>query len=353
MHKLFTKLNISILAVALIGVTAVVWFNLYSANTAGGVHKAPFEHEKLDANLNHFLEASPEDKQQLLEFYALPGEAEPPAGTDKDSRATNRGVSGNIDLNSVASEPSPAVEINLSEPNKSKETTALVEFLKANRAEILFHDADVGYIEAKVPISVLVEISERTGVEIIRTLIPPTPDTNVTSQGVAAHGVNDWKNDLGATGEGVKVGVIDAGFEGVQDLMGNELPNTIEALCRSGSGTSHDIDDCENGEDHGTAVAEAVIDIAPDVDLYIAPVNSSGEMHDAVEWMVEEGVDVINMSLSYSWDGPGDGESPKSYSPLKAVDKAVTGGIVWFNSCLLYTSPSPRDRTRSRMPSSA
>ena len=25
----------------------------------------------------------------------------------------------------------------------------------------------------------------------------------------------------------------------------------------------------------------------------------------------------------------------------------------WANPCLLYTSPSPRDRTRSRMPSSA
>ena len=25
----------------------------------------------------------------------------------------------------------------------------------------------------------------------------------------------------------------------------------------------------------------------------------------------------------------------------------------WSNGCLLYTSPSPRDRTRSRMPSSA
>ena len=25
----------------------------------------------------------------------------------------------------------------------------------------------------------------------------------------------------------------------------------------------------------------------------------------------------------------------------------------FFNHCLLYTSPSPRDRTRSRMPSSA
>ena len=29
------------------------------------------------------------------------------------------------------------------------------------------------------------------------------------------------------------------------------------------------------------------------------------------------------------------------------------GGFYRFSSCLLYTSPSPRDRTRSRMPSSA
>ena len=30
-----------------------------------------------------------------------------------------------------------------------------------------------------------------------------------------------------------------------------------------------------------------------------------------------------------------------------------TSGTVSYNGCLLYTSPSPRDRTRSRMPSSA
>ena len=29
------------------------------------------------------------------------------------------------------------------------------------------------------------------------------------------------------------------------------------------------------------------------------------------------------------------------------------GVLVWSGGCLLYTSPSPRDRTRSRMPSSA
>ena len=32
---------------------------------------------------------------------------------------------------------------------------------------------------------------------------------------------------------------------------------------------------------------------------------------------------------------------------------ATSGGTLAFNTCLLYTSPSPRDRTRSRMPSSA
>ena len=36
------------------------------------------------------------------------------------------------------------------------------------------------------------------------------------------------------------------------------------------------------------------------------------------------------------------------------IEKTISGGSV-ANSivCLLYTSPSPRDRTRSRMPSSA
>ena len=41
---------------------------------------------------------------------------------------------------------------------------------------------------------------------------------------------------------------------------------------------------------------------------------------------------------------------------LKDIEEYVSGtyqGHYTGNSCLLYTSPSPRDRTRSRMPSSA
>ena len=40
---------------------------------------------------------------------------------------------------------------------------------------------------------------------------------------------------------------------------------------------------------------------------------------------------------------------PKKRSPRYQV-RALVGS---YKACLLYTSPSPRDRTRSRMPSSA
>ena len=47
-------------------------------------------------------------------------------------------------------------------------------------------------------------------------------------------------------------------------------------------------------------------------------------------------------------------ETTKSLSTHYTVTGAGgNSGTVVFTSCLLYTSPSPRDRTRSRMPSSA
>ena len=50
-----------------------------------------------------------------------------------------------------------------------------------------------------------------------------------------------------------------------------------------------------------------------------------------------------------------------SYATELAMQKAAKSGVAWVGSrfsnhagpCLLYTSPSPRDRQKSRMPSSA
>ena len=49
----------------------------------------------------------------------------------------------------------------------------------------------------------------------------------------------------------------------------------------------------------------------------------------------------------------------KQFSPNENVEERITNNnhpdflIIEPNSCLLYTSPSPRDRQKSRMPSSA
>ena len=43
-----------------------------------------------------------------------------------------------------------------------------------------------------------------------------------------------------------------------------------------------------------------------------------------------------------------------AHQSLRGIMRNLDAAFVqWCNSCLLYTSPSPRDRTRSRMPSSA
>ena len=86
------------------------------------------------------------------------------------------------------------------------------------------------------------------------------------------------------------------------------------------------------GDNHGTLLAEAVVDIAPEASLYIASPWSKGDSRDAVDWMISQGVSVIVSGVNFTFDGPGDGTSPFGDSPLKNVDRAVSGGIVWVNS---------------------
>ena len=46
--------------------------------------------------------------------------------------------------------------------------------------------------------------------------------------------------------------------------------------------------------------------------------------------------------------------APQSYREQNlSIKNQAPSSNFWFGTCLLYTSPSPRDRQRSRMPSSA
>ena len=47
------------------------------------------------------------------------------------------------------------------------------------------------------------------------------------------------------------------------------------------------------------------------------------------------------------------GVDPNYFDPFLMLDEFGSENSKDYIACLLYTSPSPRDRTRSRMPSSA
>ncbi len=251
-------------------------------------------------------------------------------------------------------------------PVHSGESVAVTIYLSGNVDEVVSFLEDNGgdprnvgedYIEAYVPVTLLGAVSEQPGVIRVREIVPPQPAQTVqriTGHGPAVHGSPAW-NQAGYSGQGVKVGVIDLGFRGLTSLMGTELPATVHARCYTDIGMfTENLADCEAVEpvpdttlpecrdavqrravevaDHGTIVAESVLDIAPEVELYISQPGSRADLQDASEWMASQGVSVINYSVGWIFDGPGDGTSPSSISPLNTVDQSVSSGVIWVNS---------------------
>ena len=210
----------------------------------------------------------------------------------------------------------------------------VMDFLQANGGTNLVAGED--YIEGFIPVLLLGRTSEQTGVEKVQLVQPPDSpqsQSQVVGDGPAVHSSIDW-NQAGYNGQGIKIGIIDTGFTGFRELMGNELPSAVQVRCYPGwNQPTADLDDCDNGSVHGTEVAESIIDIAPEAELYLAnPSLSRSELKDTVEWMMSEGVSVINASRVWPFDGPGDGTSPTSISPLNIIDSAVDDGIVWVNA---------------------
>ena len=234
-------------------------------------------------------------------------------------------------------------------PVHQEKSVAVTIYLSGNVGDVVKFLEDNGgsprnvgedYIEAYAPVTLLGQLSEQPGVLRVREIVPPEPAQTaqqVAGHGPLVHGSTAW-NLAGFNGQGVKVGIIDAnfGFNDFRSLMGTEVPSTVQARCFTEIGRfTSNLADCGNaifGSIHGTLLAEAVMDIAPGASLYIASPRSRGDMNSAVDWMVSQGVSVIVRGEGSYFDGPGDGTSPFGDSPLKTVDRAVAGGVVWVNS---------------------
>ena len=217
---------------------------------------------------------------------------------------------------------------------QAKDADAVLSFLEQHGISPR-HQNDQ-HIEAFAPVELLRSLADLDATTAVRTIIPPhapqaPPDQQIFGDGPYAHDSFPW-NDAGFSGAGIKIGIIDVGFAGAHALLGTELSYNVEARCYvTEADTPAGLDDCGD-EPHGTDVAEAVIDIAPETSLYMATTKSAGDLADIVRWMSDEGVSVINMSLGWIFDGPGDGTSPYTDSPLRTLDLAVSHGIVWVNA---------------------
>jgi subtilisin family serine protease len=150
-------------------------------------------------------------------------------------------------------------------------------------------------------------------------LQPPAP---VTSEGVKVIDAEKW-HAAGYTGQGMKIGVLDQGFDGYRDLLGRELPFNVTA-----KSFVPGIEIDQTGIAHGAAVAEVIHDVAPDAELYLVYYDGGDvSMGNAVEWLLQQGVHIISHSaggLAAPMDGTG--------RDAELVKLATDNGVLWINS---------------------
>ena len=227
----------------------------------------------------------------------------------------------------------PEVAVHVRVDGSSREVGAAIEGLGGEPRL-----ASATAVEAYLPADRLGALADVPGVESVWPIVPRASAAFV-SPGVAVHGATAWQQ-AGYDGTGVRLGIIDSGFSGLGPLMGSEVPATIVARCYTTIGQfTSNVGDCANdGESHGTAVAETIADMAPGATIYIVDPETPLEEIQAVDWLISNGVRVINASYGsgYLFEGPGDGTSPFADSSYAIIDRAVSGGALWVNSAGNY-----------------
>jgi subtilisin family serine protease len=144
----------------------------------------------------------------------------------------------------------------------------------------------------------------------------------IVSEGVKVIGADKWQA-AGYKGQGIKIGILDQGFDGYRDLLGRELPFNVTAQSFV-PGFAVD----KTGVSHGAAVAEVIHDVAPDAELYLAYYDGGNvSMGNAVQWLIDQKVQIISHSaggLAAPLDGTG--------RDAELVKLAADNGVLWVNS---------------------
>jgi len=162
------------------------------------------------------------------------------------------------------------------------------------------------YVRAWVPLARLARLGEHTDVAQVRApnrALPLAGYGTVVSEGVALTGA-DVLHGLGITGAGISVAVIDADFKDLAATQAaGELPLGATETDYTGVGM-------EGTNDHGTGVAEMLMDMAPGVNLHLLKIYDNVDFENATDYVNQNGIDVVNLSLAFAstsyYDDTGD-----------------------------------------------
>ncbi|MDI6856745.1 MAG: S8 family serine peptidase [Dehalococcoidia bacterium] len=175
--------------------------------------------------------------------------------------------------------------------------------------------------QALVPVQALRGLAALDSVALVRRPLVALPAA--VGEGVALVNADDW-HAAGVTGSGMKVAIVDLGFQGYSSLLGTELPSSVVThSCRT------DGDITGGGEKHGTGVAEIVHEMAPDAELYLVNFETEVDLATCIDWMAAQGVTVANHSVIWFGTGPGDGTGIINDIVNDAI---LTHGIFWANA---------------------
>jgi len=185
-----------------------------------------------------------------------------------------------------------------------------VDKIESRGGKILRVIGNIMVIE--VPIKKVADIvSNVDGVEFARLPHKFFPQ-DVQSEGVNLTGANLF-HAAGFTGAGVKVAVIDIGFKGLSAAQSSgDIPYAIATHDYTGKGL-------ETEYKHGTGCAEIIHDMVPDAELHLLKVSNDVNFLDAVDYCVNNGIDIISLSIGFIGSDPGNGTGPVAdlFSTLK------------------------------------
>jgi len=142
----------------------------------------------------------------------------------------------------------------------------------------------------------------------------------LVSQGVNVIGADVYQG-RGATGAGVTVGILDGAYEGVLNLLGNEIPEDA-------SGTDYVLGHLETAGVHGTACAEIVHDVAPGAHIFLGAFEDEVTWSNEVDALVGGGARIISHSIGFDNLVPADGNNFWS----QKVDSAVARGVLFVTA---------------------